>query len=88
MQELIIFGSVVAAVISFSFVGISKCSDTAFGKMVTALAAAIVVSSLIIEVLKIWSFMSFTSSGKLPGIFSFLFKDGTQQGNSVKPAKP
>ena len=87
MQELIIIGAVVASVISFGIVGGSECSDTAFGQMVTALAAAIIASSLIIEIIKIWSYLTFTSSGVLPGLFNCLFKDG-KQGNSVKPAKP
>ena len=76
MQELILLGSVVASIISFAVIGSSKCSGTTFGAMVTALAAVLMVSAIIIEVLKLCSYMTFTSSGRLPGIFSFLFKDG------------
>ena len=74
MQEVIIVGAVIAAVISFTFVGVSKCGDTAFAGMVNALAAVIMVSAFIINVLKIYSFFVFTASGSLPGIFNCLFK--------------
>ena len=63
MMEVITAGSVVAAIISFSFVGASNCGDTAFASMVNALAAVIFVSGLITNVLKIYSFIVFTSKG-------------------------
>ena len=87
MQELILIGGIVASVVSFIANGQSQCSSTAFGKMVTALAAVFAVSAIIIQVLKVWSYLSFTGSGRLPGIFNFLFKNG-EQGNAVKPSAP
>ena len=73
VMEVIIIGSVVAAIVSFSFVGVSKCSYTSFGKMVNALAAVIISSAFITNVLKIYTFLIFTASGSLPGIFNCLF---------------
>ena len=84
LMELITIAQLLSALVAFTFVGKSKCGETAFASMTQLLAIVLALSAIFTTVLKVFSFLSYVGSkGKLPGILSSVFEDSAPAKNAV-----